>query len=116
LVVVLLLVGWGGLLFLLNTTLPTLGPRWLFFLFILIALTGSFLPLTAFLNYRFPSQPPASSDVIVRQALWFGVYGATLAWLQYGRVFAFPQAVILALGLAAIEWLLRWRERSLWKP
>ena len=116
LIVLLLVVGWGGLLFLLNQTLPTLGPRWLFFLFILIALTGTFLPLTAFLNYRFPSHPPASADVIVRQALWFGVYGATLAWLQYGRVFALPQAVILALGLAAIEWLLRLRERSQWKP
>lgn len=116
LTVLLLLLGWGGLLFLLNTTLPTLGPRWLFFLFILIALTGTFLPLTAFLNYRFPSKSPAGADVVVRQALWFGVYGATLAWLQYGRVLAFNQAIILALGLGTIEWLLRLRERSQWKP
>jgi hypothetical protein len=60
------------------------------------------------------SQP--TSGVIMRQSLWVGVYGATLAWLQIGRVLTLALAVLLALGLIVIEWLLRLRERSQWNP
>jgi hypothetical protein len=45
-----------------------------------------------------------------------GVYATTVAWLQLGRVLNVAIAVLLALGLAIIEWLLRLRERSQWKP
>lgn len=114
--VVLFTLGWGGLIFVMNLTLPTLGPRWLFFFLIVVALTGTALPATAYLNQRFPSRTPVGANVIVRQALWVGVYGATLAWLQYGRVFTGNLAVILLIGLATIEWLLRLRERSQWRP
>ena len=116
LAVFLALGGWGGLLLLMNNTLPTLGPRWLFFFLITVGFTGTFLPVTAFFNYRFPSKPPASADVCMRQAIWFGIFGSTLAWLQYGRVFTVNLALVLGLGIIVIEWLLRWRERSTWKP
>ena len=109
-------IGWGGLVFLISFSLPTLGPRWLFFFLIVVALAGTALPVTAFLNYRFPSDPPAGANVSMRQALWVGVYGSTLAWLQYGRVFNSNLALILFVGLVSIEWLLRWRERSRWRP
>ena len=107
-------IGWGGLLLLMNTTLPYLGPRWLFFFLIVVALTGTALPATAFLNHRFPSDPPAGAAVVLRQAVWVGIYAATLAWLQYGRVFSLNLALILLVGFAAIEWFWRLRERSKW--
>ncbi len=101
---------------LVNDTVPTVGPRWLFFFLLVIALTGTILPVTAFLNRRFPSSPPATSTVVMRQALWFGVYGAALAWLQIGRVLTFALGGLLLVGMVLIEFLLRLSERSRWKP
>jgi len=112
--VLLCLVGLGGLYYLLNYTLPTVGPRWLFFFLSVLATTGTALPAIAFLNRRFPSNPPATSVVVLRQALWFGIYLPTLAWLQMGRALTPALALLLAIGLAVIEWLLRLRERSQW--
>ena len=109
-------IGWGGLAAVVYLTLPTVGPRWLFFFMGVLALTGSALPFLAFLNRRFPSVPPATSGVILRQSLWVGIYGTTLAWLQIGRVLTLPMALVLAIGLVIIEWLMRLRERSQWKP
>ncbi len=110
------IIGWGGLIYLIFFTLPTLGPRWLFFFLLVLALTGSFMPLTAFLNVRFVSKPPASISVIVREALMVGIYFPTLAWLQIGRVLNPGLAIILAIGLITLEWALRLRDRSRWNP
>jgi len=104
------------LIALIITTLPTVGPRWLFFFLCVLALTGTALPITAFLNRRFPSTPPPTALAIVRQALWVAIYGATLAWLQIGRVLNPTLAVLLAIGLGLIEFLLRLSEKSQWKP
>ncbi len=110
------LLGWGGLVVLFTNTLPTIGPRWLFFFLFFIGLTGTALPFTAFLNRRFPSTAPAPGSVILRQAIWIGIYGSAIAWLQIGRVLTVSLALLLAIGLALIEWLLRMRERSQWQP
>ena len=110
------IIGWGGLIALIFFTLPTVGPRWLFFFLSVLAVTGVALPLVAFLNNRFPSTPPASTGVILRQALWVGIYFPTLAWLQIGRVLAPSLALMLAVGFILIEFLLRLREKSQWKP
>jgi hypothetical protein len=109
-------IGWAGLFFLLSRTLPTVGSRWLFFFLSVLALTGTVLPVVAFLNRRFPSNPPATPGVILRQSLWIGIYGPTLAWLRIPRVLTAALAVLLAIGLILIEVLLRLRERSQWKP
>ncbi len=114
--IILALIGWGGLYTLLNFTIPTVGPRWLFFFLSVLALTGTSLPVAAFLNQRFPTDPPVSSGVIVREAIWIGIYFPTLAWLQLGRVLTPALILLLATGLIAIEVLLRLRERSQWKP
>lgn len=74
------------------------------------------LPVVAFLNNRFPSKPPVSAGVVVREALFVGIYFPTLAWLQLGRVLTPELILLLAVGLLAIEILLRLRERSQWKP
>ncbi|MEX2143155.1 MAG: hypothetical protein WD740_01050 [Anaerolineales bacterium] len=109
-------VGWGGLFTLLNFIEPLLWPRWLFFFLVVVAFTGTALPITSFLNHRFPGEPPATVRVILRQALWVGVYAGTLAWLMAGRVLNLALAFILALAFLAIEWFLRLRERARWEP
>ena len=113
---ILALIGWGGLYALMNFTIPTVGPRWMFFFLSVLALTGTSLPIVAFLNQRFPTTPPVSSGVIVREAILIGIYFPTLAWLQLGRVLTLALILLLAIGLLAIELLLRLRERSQWKP
>ena len=114
--IILSLVGWVGLLFLIQGTLPTLGPRWLFFFLAVLALSGPSIPITYYLNRRFPTDPPVDGIVIVRQGLWVGVFGSTVAWLQLGRVLTPALALILAGVFTVIEFLLRLFERSRWDP
>ena len=114
--VLLSVIGWGGMLIVIQSTLPTLGPRWLFFFLGVMALTGPALPIVYFLNLRFPSDPPVQEMVILRQALWVGVFGSTIAWLQLGRVLTTGLALILAGVFVLIEFLLRLFERSRWNP
>jgi hypothetical protein len=114
--IILGILGWGGLYLLIQYTIPTVGPRWLFFFLGVLALTGTALPFVAFLNRRFPTVPPATPGMIIREAIWIGLYGTTLAWLQLGRVLNLGLAFLLAVGFLAIEILIRLRERSQWKP
>lgn len=114
--IILIVAGWGGIYLLTQFTQPNGGARWLFYFLLIVAITGVMVPVTAFLNQRFPSKPPVSNLVVTRQALWFGVFIATIAWLQIGRVLNPALALLLAVGLVIIEWLLRLRERSQWKP
>ena len=74
------------------------------------------MPVTWFLNLRFRSEPPAGSTVIVRQAIWVGVYGALLVWLQQARLVTLWTGLGLAIGLVAIEYLIRMREKARWQP
>lgn len=114
--ILLMVVGWGGLYFLITQTVPQVWPRWGFFVLSLMALTGTVLPVVYFFHRRFSSEKPAEANVIVRQALWVGIYGATLAWLQLGRLVTVYVILGLAGGLAAIEYFMRLREKSHWKP
>lgn len=108
--------GLFGLVYLFLYTLPTPGPRWLFFFFCVLAATGLFLPLTAFLNMRFPTKPAARRVVIVREASLVGIFFATLSWLQLGRVLTLGLGLLLATGLILVELLIRLREKSRWEP
>jgi hypothetical protein len=109
-------IGWGGLILLVFLTLPTLGPRWLFFFLFTLAFSGTVLPVVYFLNRRFPSAPPVDGGVVMREAMWVGVYGSLLAWLQMGRVLTSGLAFVLAMGFLVVEFLLRTGERSQWSP
>lgn len=111
-VLILILVGWAGLVLLTNFLAPTLWARWGFFALVVVAVTGTALPLVYLLNLIFKSRPPVEPRVITRQALWFGVYFAVLAWLSVGRLLNFSVGLWLGLGFAAIEYLLRIRETS----
>ena len=113
-----MVIGWGGLALLIFIfgIPPLVWARWGFFALWFVALTGSALPITYFLNLRFSSDPPAESNAIVRQAMWAGFYGATLAWFQLGHLITLWVWMGLAGGLVAIESLIRWRERVRWHP
>lgn len=108
----LMLVGWGGIAALFYFSLPFVWARWGLFVLGIMALTGTALPIVYFLHRRFPSNPPAESNVIVRQALWVGVYAATLAWLQLGRLVTLYVILGLAGGLIATEYFIRLREKA----
>lgn len=114
--IVLALIGWVGVAFLIQSTLPTLGPRWLFFFFVTLGTTGIGMPVIVFLNIRFPSVPPIDANVVIRQACWVGVYSGIIVWLQLGRILTPTIGVIIAVGLVVIEGLLRFREKSKWNP
>lgn len=111
-VLALLLIGWGGVAGLLYYSLPFVWARWAFFVFEIMAFTGTTLPIVYFFHRRFPGVHPALPNVIVRQSLWFGVYAATLSWLQLGRLVTLYVILGLAGGLIAIEYFLRLRENA----
>lgn len=106
--------GWLGLLILLNTTLPTVGPRWLFFFLWTLAVTGTALPFVWVLHRRFDATP-IPAHVLFRQSLLAGLLAGTCMWLQVNRTLTLPLTLLLALGLGAIEVLVRAVERSTWR-
>lgn len=111
---ILFLLGWGGLAALFYFTEPTIFPRWGFFALLVIALSATAFPIVYFIATRFDETPP-EAYVIVRQAIWVGVFGATIAWLQLARLVTLYVILGLAGGLIAIESVLRLRERSRWQ-
>jgi hypothetical protein len=108
--------GGGGFYYIVNYTTPSGGARWTLFFTAVVGLTGLALPVMAFLNRRFPSDPPVTPLIVLRQALWVGVYFPMLAWLQYGRVLTLVLALLLGGGFIIVEGLLRMRERAQWDP
>jgi hypothetical protein len=102
----LLICGWGGLALILKFSLPTIWPRWGFFALIVMAFTGSALPISFLLNQRVLAN---EARVVTRQALWVGIYAAILAWLQVGRTLNFPIALWLVLAFLGIEFVIQLR-------
>ncbi len=100
--------GWGGLALITNYTLPTVWPRWGFFALIVIALTGTALPISYLINNTFSTN--LRPGTVLRESIWVGVYGASLAWLQQGRILNFSLGLWLAVGIVIIEYLMRWRD------
>jgi len=113
--VVLAVGSWAGLIWLVQNSLPTVPNRWAFYALLFLALTGSALPFTKFLNQTF-NRRPVTEVVLLRQAMWVGLYGTTCVWLLIPRLFSLPVAIILAIALLIIEGLLRLREGMQWQP
>ena len=111
----LMFVGWGGMLALLLFTVPTVDARWMFFVLGMSALTGTSIPFIVFLSRRFGNNP-LSVNVLMRQAIWVGVIGCILAWLQLGRALTWTIGLLIVSVIVGIEWLIEIRERSLWNP
>jgi hypothetical protein len=114
--IALILLGWGGLFLILYLSLPFVWSRWAFFLFGVMALTGTALPIVYFFHKRFPGKEPARSNVILRQSIWVGVYFAALAWLQLGRLVTLYVILGLAGGIIAAEYFIRIREMANRRP
>jgi hypothetical protein len=110
--VALIVAGWGGLYLLVTTQIPRVGQRWLFFVLLQVAVAGTVMPFLRYINIRLTPEtrlvPP--SGVIVREAVWFGLFVVTCAWLQIPRVLTLPTTFFLALAFIVIELFLRSRE------
>lgn len=111
----LMLLGWGGLYWLVTTRLPRIGGElWLFFILLQFAVTGTALPFVRYLNLRFTpihaEVPPGG--VIVRQSMWIGLFAVTCAWLQIPRALSLPVMFFLLLVFVVLEVFLRSRELS----
>lgn len=110
--------GWSGLTWLLTNTYPTVPNRWVFYALLQIALAGTALPFVRLLNRRFARNSALyiRPGVLVRQAIWVGIFGTTCTWLRIPRLLSVPLAVVIALALVAIESLFRLRESMQWRP
>lgn len=107
--------GWLGLLLLLNSTLPTVGPRWLFFFLLALATTGTALPFIWLLHRRFSSETQTLPSTLLRQALLLTLFIELCTWLQINRSLSLPLAILLALGLIVLGILLRIFSSSAWR-
>jgi hypothetical protein len=114
--IALFLLGWGGLFVILYLSLPFVWSRWSFFVFGIMALTGTALPIVYFFHKRFPGKEPTRSHVILRQSIWVGIYFASLAWLQLGRLVTLYVILGLAGGIIAAEYFIRLREMANRRP
>jgi len=110
--IVLFILGGGGLTLLVTTTYPVLWARWVFFLCLVLLFAGLTMPAIAYLHQRFFTQNPTHERTVLRESLWLGLYVGILAWLQLGRSLNSLSALILALGLLAVEALVLTSEKS----
>jgi hypothetical protein len=110
------LTGWIGVIYLMTQTIPDLGNRWLFFVALVFAITGTALPVVAYLNRVVNLLGPATFEIVVRESTMVGIYFGILLWLNKGQILSLGLALILAVGLILIEILLRFRHRSQWHP
>lgn len=112
--VLMMVIGWLGLYQLVTTTLPLAFPRWLFFMLLFMAATGTAIPFVRYLSIRFTRAPYPipPGGVILRQGIWVGLYVVVCAWLQIPRVLNAVIAFFLALAFVVIEVWLRLRERQ----
>ena len=109
------LVGWAGVVLIFLNLPFNPGSLWLVYVAWFMALTGTALPFIHYLNRRFARTMP-SEKVMLRQAMWVGVFGAVCAWLQIPRALNLILALLVAAALIAIEVFLLLRARSRWRP
>jgi hypothetical protein len=105
-------IGWVLLYRLVATAAPLAFPRWLFFILLYFAITGTALPLLWYLNQRFSRAASISGGILLRQGMWCGLFAVTAAWLQMTRALTLATGFFLALSMIAIETFLRVRERN----
>jgi hypothetical protein len=107
--------GWWGLYQLMMQTIPRVGQRWVFFMLLHIAVTGTVIPVVRFLNVRFTpvSKPIPGGGIILRQASWVGLFAVTCAWLQIPRALTWSVVFFLLIIFVVLESFLRLRERQM---
>lgn len=112
--VILLIIGLVGIACLVFLTLPTLGPRWLFFFFLTIGTSGFMLPSLFFINRRI-AKKPVTESLLLREALLAAVLIDLIIWLQLGRVLT-PMIFLLLIGaFLLLEFFLRLSEGAVFQ-
>lgn len=80
---------------------------------IMVAITGLTLPVVYYANARFDPDPGSPAMIVVlRQALWLGLWVAFCVWLQMNRSLGVAVALLVAAVLATFEILLQIRRRA----
>jgi hypothetical protein len=79
---------------------------------VMVAIIGLVMPLVYFLNRRFGNNPAIHYLVVLRQAMWFGLWGAFCVWLQMNRTLGWAVILLVGLVLAMFEYLLQIRTRA----
>jgi hypothetical protein len=105
-------IGWAFLYYLVNNSYPLAFARWMFFILLYIAATGTALPFVWILNRRFMGRYAATGGIMLRESMWVGLYVVIAAWLQMIRTLNIVTAFFLALSVIVIEVFLRLRERA----
>ena len=113
---VLAIPGFFWLIYLMTSTLPDLGNRWMFFAAAVLAISGLSLPLVTYLNRIVQPFGPANFESVVRESTMIGVYAGILLWLNKSQVLSAGLALILGIGIVLVELLVRLRNRSRWHP
>jgi hypothetical protein len=79
---------------------------------LMISVTGLVLPLAYFLNRRFGKSPSSQFLVVLRQAMWVGLWAAFCVWLQMHRTFGLGVAFLVAAVFVVFELMLQLRSRA----
>lgn len=104
--------GWGGLSLLLNFSYPTLWPRWSFYFLLIMASSGTAIPIVYLINKIYLPDKALLLKTVIRESVLIGIYPAILAWLNMGHVLDFTITVWLAVGIIVVEYLIRLRQSS----
>ncbi len=78
---------------------------------VLATITGVMLPIVYFLNRRFRAGDPHVL-VILRQAMWVGLWVTFCVWLQLNRTLGIAAALLIAAVLVLVEMMLQVRSRA----
>lgn len=79
---------------------------------LLVAVTGLVMPLAFIINRRFGRPGSQRFVVVVRQAMWVGLWVSFCAWLQMQRSLGLGVVLLAAVVLVIVELLLQVRARA----
>lgn len=84
---------------------------WVFLAGVLVVITGVSVPLAYVLNQRFNQNESSQFLVVLRQAMWIGLWFAFCIWLQMNRTLGWGVALLVAAVFIVVEVLLQVRTR-----
>lgn len=108
---VLFIIGGAGLGYIFLFLEPRLGPRWLMYFFLTLAGSGISLPFLYLLQRRITKEY-VSTNVLLRESIFFAIFLDLLLWMQIGRMLTNLIIFLLAAGLILLEFFLRMAEKA----
>jgi hypothetical protein len=79
---------------------------------LLVAVTGLVMPLAYIVNRRFGRTGSQRFAVVLRQAMWVGLWASFCIWLQMQRSLGLGVVLLSALVLVTVEVLLQVRAKA----